>query len=77
MVVVLDYSIPTSLLGLAFLPSTLLWENKEVWRLRLEVRVIPLQKFGPQALTSSGQYHWVSEFSPYRYQKFLSYIIGE
>ncbi|EAA64875.1 hypothetical protein AN2043.2 [Aspergillus nidulans FGSC A4] len=26
--------------------------------------------------TSGGQYHWVSEFAPRRYQKFLSYITG-
>ncbi|KAL3452446.1 amino acid/polyamine transporter I [Aspergillus insuetus] len=26
--------------------------------------------------TAGGQYHWVSEFSPRRYQKFLSYITG-
>ena len=28
------------------------------------------------APTSGGQYHWVSEFSSPRYQKFLSYITG-
>lgn len=27
--------------------------------------------------TSGGQYHWVSEFSWPRYQRFLSYITGE
>ncbi|KAL4803705.1 amino acid/polyamine transporter I [Aspergillus unguis] len=26
--------------------------------------------------TSGGQYHWVSEFAPRRFQKFLSYITG-
>ncbi|KAL4776113.1 amino acid/polyamine transporter I [Aspergillus nidulans var. acristatus] len=26
--------------------------------------------------TSGGQYHWVSEYAPRRYQKFLSYITG-
>ncbi|PTU24240.1 hypothetical protein P175DRAFT_0553513 [Aspergillus ochraceoroseus IBT 24754] len=26
--------------------------------------------------TSGGQYHWVSEFAPRRYQRFLSYITG-
>lgn len=25
----------------------------------------------------AGQYHWVSEFSPRKYQKFLSYVVGE
>ncbi|RDI80235.1 hypothetical protein Vi05172_g9750 [Venturia inaequalis] len=28
------------------------------------------------APTSGGQYHWVSEFAPKSYQRFLSYIIG-
>ncbi|KAK1144230.1 hypothetical protein N8T08_005643 [Aspergillus melleus] len=28
------------------------------------------------ASTSGAQYHWVSEFAPRRYQKFLSYITG-
>lgn len=23
-----------------------------------------------------GQYHWVSEFAPRKYQRFLSYIVG-
>ena len=29
-----------------------------------------------RAPTSGGQYHWVSEFAPREYQKFLSYITG-
>jgi choline transport protein len=28
------------------------------------------------APTSGGQYHWVSEFAPRKYQKFLSYLSG-
>ncbi|KKY37784.1 putative gaba-specific permease [Diaporthe ampelina] len=28
------------------------------------------------APTTGGQYHWVSEFSPRKYQKFLSYLMG-
>jgi choline transport protein len=28
------------------------------------------------APTSGGQYHWVSEFAPAKYQKFLSYSAG-
>jgi len=28
------------------------------------------------APTSGGQYHWVSEFAPKRYQRYLSYIVG-
>lgn len=30
----------------------------------------------PRAPISGGQYHWVSEFAPPRYQKFLSYMTG-
>ncbi|KAH8809152.1 amino acid/polyamine transporter I [Xylogone sp. PMI_703] len=26
--------------------------------------------------TAGGQYHWVSEFAPRKYQKFLSYLVG-
>ncbi|KAM5357515.1 hypothetical protein ACJZ2D_016190 [Fusarium nematophilum] len=29
-----------------------------------------------RAPTTGGQYHWVSEFAPPRYQKFISYIMG-
>ncbi|KAK4990846.1 hypothetical protein LTR50_002213 [Elasticomyces elasticus] len=29
-----------------------------------------------EAPTSGGQYHWVSEFAPPRYQKLLSYVAG-
>ena len=29
-----------------------------------------------RAPTSGGQYHWVSEFAPKEYQKFISYIVG-
>ena len=29
-----------------------------------------------RAPTAGGQYHWVSEFAPRRYQKFLSYTSG-
>lgn len=29
-----------------------------------------------RAPTAGGQYHWVSEFAPRKYQKFLSYITG-
>jgi choline transport protein len=30
-----------------------------------------------RAPTSGGQYHWVSEFAPPKYQKFLSYLVGQ
>lgn len=29
-----------------------------------------------RAPTSGGQYHWISEFAPRKYQKFLSYLMG-
>ena len=38
---------------------------------------ISLAEMASMAPTSGGQYHWVSEFAPYKYQKFLSFIIGK
>ncbi|KAF7948988.1 hypothetical protein EAE96_008166 [Botrytis aclada] len=38
--------------------------------------VASLAEMESMAPTSGGQYHWVSEFSPPRYQKFLSYTAG-
>ncbi|KAF2002121.1 amino acid transporter [Amniculicola lignicola CBS 123094] len=35
-----------------------------------------MAEMGSMAPTSGGQYHWVSEFSPRKYQRFLSYAIG-
>ncbi|KAF2664356.1 putative GABA permease [Microthyrium microscopicum] len=35
-----------------------------------------LAEMSSMAPTSGGQYHWVSEFAPVRYQKFLSYMSG-
>jgi len=35
-----------------------------------------LAEMASMAPTSGGQYHWVSEFAPRRYQKFLSYVSG-
>jgi amino acid transporter len=32
---------------------------------------------GNRAPTSGGQYHWVSEMAPRKYQKFLSYMVGK
>lgn len=32
--------------------------------------------FVPRAPISGGQYHWVSEFAPPKYQQFLSYVVG-
>lgn len=31
---------------------------------------------GSMAPTAGGQYHWVSEFAPRKYQKQLSYVVG-
>ncbi|KAJ5801763.1 uncharacterized protein N7518_003831 [Penicillium psychrosexuale] len=38
--------------------------------------IISLAEMASMAPTSGGQYHWVSEFSSPRYQKFLSYTTG-
>ncbi|CAI7598346.1 unnamed protein product [Penicillium crustosum] len=38
--------------------------------------IVSLAEMASMAPTSGGQYHWVSEFSSPRYQKFLSYTTG-
>ncbi|KKK27214.1 putative GABA permease [Aspergillus rambellii] len=38
--------------------------------------ITSLSEMASMAPTSGGQYHWVSEFSAPRYQRFLSYITG-
>ncbi|KAJ5706745.1 hypothetical protein N7488_006546 [Penicillium malachiteum] len=38
--------------------------------------IVSLAEMASMAPTSGGQYHWVSEFAPARYQKFLSYTTG-
>ncbi|EME41161.1 hypothetical protein DOTSEDRAFT_135799 [Dothistroma septosporum NZE10] len=35
-----------------------------------------MAEMGSMAPTTGGQYHWVSEFSPRKYQKILSYFVG-
>jgi choline transport protein len=35
-----------------------------------------MAEMASMAPTSGGQYHWVSEFSPRKYQKFLSFVTG-
>lgn len=35
-----------------------------------------MAEMGSMAPTSGGQYHWVSEFSPRKFQRFLSYLMG-
>ncbi|KAF3768771.1 hypothetical protein M406DRAFT_44371 [Cryphonectria parasitica EP155] len=37
---------------------------------------ISMAEMGSMAPTSGGQYHWVSEFAPRKYQKQISYIMG-
>jgi len=38
--------------------------------------VLSLAEMASMAPTSGGQYHWVSEFAPPKYQKLLSYFTG-
>ncbi|KAJ5735244.1 uncharacterized protein N7483_000369 [Penicillium malachiteum] len=38
--------------------------------------IASISEMASMAPTSGGQYHWVSEFSSPRYQKFMSYITG-
>ncbi|KAE8418078.1 amino acid transporter [Aspergillus pseudocaelatus] len=38
--------------------------------------VLSLAEMSSMAPTAGGQYHWVSEFAPRKYQKFLSYASG-
>lgn len=35
-----------------------------------------MAEMASMAPTSGGQYHWVSEFSPRKYQKFMSFVTG-
>ncbi|KAJ9669681.1 hypothetical protein H2201_000065 [Coniosporium apollinis] len=37
--------------------------------------MLSMAEMASMAPTAGGQYHWVSEFAPKRYQKFLSYIV--
>ncbi|KAH6838430.1 amino acid/polyamine transporter I [Alternaria alternata] len=38
--------------------------------------VLSMAEMASMAPTSGGQYHWVSEIAPRKYQKFLSYLVG-
>ncbi|OCK79331.1 amino acid transporter [Lepidopterella palustris CBS 459.81] len=38
--------------------------------------MLSMAEMASMAPTSGGQYHWVSEFAPKEYQKFLSYLVG-
>ncbi|KAF2639093.1 amino acid transporter [Massarina eburnea CBS 473.64] len=35
-----------------------------------------LAEMGSMAPTTGGQYHWISEFAPRKYQRFMSYMMG-
>ncbi|KAJ0109741.1 hypothetical protein J7T55_004290 [Diaporthe amygdali] len=37
---------------------------------------LSMAEMASMAPTTGGQYHWISEFSPRKYQKFLSYLMG-
>lgn len=39
--------------------------------------IASISEMASMAPTSGGQYHWVSEWSSPRYQKFLSYLTGK
>ncbi|KAJ9653870.1 hypothetical protein H2201_009086, partial [Coniosporium apollinis] len=48
-----------------------------IWTaLGMSLVVASLAEMASMAPTSGGQYHWVSEFSPPQYQRFLSYMAG-
>ncbi|KAK6394261.1 hypothetical protein LTR95_019577, partial [Oleoguttula sp. CCFEE 5521] len=53
----------------------LLYTNLATWIGFIAVYA-SLGEQGSMAPTSGGQYHWVSEFAPRKYQKVLSYIVG-
>lgn len=38
--------------------------------------MLSLAEMASMCPTSGGQYHWVSEFAPPKYQRFLSYMTG-
>src|ERR1700712_1296395 len=57
--------------GLAGLFWTLVWTF-----FGMGLVIVSLAEMESMAPTSGGQYHWVSEFAPARYQKFLSYSAG-
>jgi choline transport protein len=56
-------------------PAGLFWTY--IWTfLGFTPIVMSLAEMASMAPTSGGQYHWVSEFAPRKYQKFLSYMSG-
>lgn len=53
----------------------LIWMYLFVWAGFLTV-YMSLAEMASMAPTSGGQYHWVSELAPRKYQRFLSYLVG-
>lgn len=53
----------------------LIWMYLVAWVGFLAVN-ISMAEMASMAPTSGGQYHWVSEFAPKQYQKFMSFIVG-
>lgn len=51
------------------------WSFVWTWILFIPI-VLSLAEMSSIAPTSGGQYHWVSEFAPPKYQRFLSYVSG-
>ncbi|KAB5555054.1 amino acid permease [Coniochaeta sp. 2T2.1] len=56
-------------------PSGLVWGYFIVWMGYLLV-FATISEMASIAPTSGGQYHWVSEFAPQGWQRFVSYIVG-
>ncbi|KAK5127065.1 hypothetical protein LTR85_008424 [Meristemomyces frigidus] len=52
-----------------------IWCTIAVWLLML-CMIASLAEMASMAPTAGGQYHWVSEFAPPKYQKSLSYVVG-
>ncbi|CAK4031655.1 amino acid transporter [Lecanosticta acicola] len=52
-----------------------IWCTIAVWLLML-CMIASLAEMASMAPTSGGQYHWVSEFAPRRFQEPLSYVVG-
>ncbi|KIW43323.1 uncharacterized protein PV06_04435 [Exophiala oligosperma] len=53
----------------------LIWMYLVAWIGFLAVNT-SMAEMASMAPTSGGQYHWVSEFAPRKYQRFLSFIVG-
>ncbi|ORY17270.1 GABA permease [Clohesyomyces aquaticus] len=56
-------------------PSGLIYTYIGVW-IGFILVTASMSEMASMAPTSGGQYHWTSEFSPRRYQKWISYLIG-